>query len=411
VGKVWRVPVLLVLGAGLFLTPARASESRKSGKKKLEAFIATLEVKEAAEPPDWWNPEEKPLFTFAQISDIHLSTRRVPLLEEALDFLRERVRPAFVLVTGDNAAPGAEKAVDGKVLRGGALLRALFEKRLGAPFFVLRGDNWPEDFHRVFGSTRFRFAAGGVLFVCAGLDVDSRGDGIGVFRPDTFAWIRSEIEGNPMTPVVFVMHENIAPPVFLDADRLGRLLEKSPNVFLTLTGHLHYDLEFRPGRVVHIAAPGFGPHPRHGLKVFHVYPGFIGVRTVERREEGAFAFADKWQRVDFPPALGADSRAPAAPGALRRLPARPTTFDPGLRDRRDELAVPVLRFAVAIGRGKDLLRLLRGGEAEEDEGGKEFPPEDGEDFCPFPSMENPGGEWYNVPGWREGRFRLPGVVR
>lgn len=348
--------VLSVAALLLLLTSAPpallAQDVSPEARKKMEALLEKLQVKPAPAPPAWYANAGEPLFRFVQISDIHLNRRVEPLLLAALAFVDREVRPAFAAITGDNAGRSTLEAQKH--------LKTLLDENLEAPCFIVRGDNWARNFAPVFGSTRQAFECGGVRFVFTGLDRDDEGKGVGRFAGDTWDWMEKELANDGAESVVLFLHENVQPPVFLDAPRLDRLLENSPAAAATFTGHLHYDLEFRAGRVHHVLAPGLGPHPAHGFKVGEVHPRFIAVRTVEW--DGArYAWTQKYQRIELP----RPARQPSAQAIenLRALPARETTFDIDAKDAGPALLLQLMAFAKRVGLGEEAER-IRGEEEE-----------------------------------------------
>ncbi|MCU0724084.1 MAG: hypothetical protein MUC63_10825, partial [Planctomycetes bacterium] len=124
----------------------------------------------------------------------------------------ERVRPAFVAITGDS--PGEESREAEQALKD------LLDARLKARWFAIRGDNWPAFHAEVFGPSRYAFECGGIRFVFTGLDRDdTTSQGVGRFLPDTWEWMERELSPADSLPVVLFLHENVQPPVFLDAPR------------------------------------------------------------------------------------------------------------------------------------------------------------------------------------------------
>ncbi|GEM_PF-1065076 len=338
---------------------ARAQALPPGAERRIEDQLRKLEVKPLPAPPVWYTGEE-PLFRFVQISDFHLTKRRESLLKDAMAFINETVKPAFTAVTGDNAG------------RSDVASQRRLEDLLGAglddPWYIIRGDNWARNFSKVFGSTRYAFECGGIRFVFAGLDRDEEGKGVGVFAKDTWAWLERELAPKRPLSVILFLHENVQPPVFVDATKLDNLLEASPAAAASFTGHLHLDLEFQTGRVKHILAPGFGPHRFHGFKVCEVFENHVAVRTVERHG-GRYGYVPKYQKVDLPH----PARAPAAVGveAYRALPARETDFDFSMRDHLSELLLQITLFARRIGRLEQFREALRGREDADEEENEE----------------------------------------
>jgi hypothetical protein len=356
-------PVLVLV---LLFLSSRASAQLPlppGARNRIAKALEDMEVKPQDPPPAWYDPAAEPLFRFVQMSDFHWfwllqDSNTKGLLESAIDFVNDRVRPSFVAITGDNAGledPAIEKG-----------LKDLLDARLKARWFMIRGDNWPASFPGVFGSTRFAFECGGIRFVFTGLEQDdTTAQGVGRFLPDTWEWMEKELAPEGPLSVVLFLHENVQPPVFLDAPRLDALLEKSPAAAATFTGHLHFDLEFQAARVKHVLCPGFGPGKRHGLKVVEVHEKLLAVRTVEFAD-GAFRFVPKVQKVDLPH----PARKPAAQPleAFRSLPARATVLDLRLADHSAVLMLQLLAFAKRIGKDKEFARLLRGGKEPEKKG-------------------------------------------
>ncbi len=307
----------------------------------IRGLFPQLEVKERATPPSWYPPGPV-LFRFVQISDVHLNPHTEPFLRAACAFVNERIEPAFVVVTGDNAGSSTPAAQRG--------FRDLLAASLKAPWFVIRGDNWPRNFTAVFGSFQWSFDCGGIHLIASGLDVDVENLGIGRFLPESLTWIREDLNRNGDRPVVYFQHEPIQPPTFLDARRLDRLLESNPNVLLTMSGHLHMDLASRTGRVVHIIAPALGPSSGHGFKVAEVYGDRLVIRTVEYVKK-RYRYVKKYQRIDIPENLRRTLAAekPRIKNITKR-PPRDTSFDNRLLWRQAELAADFLKYAQKIRR-------------------------------------------------------------
>jgi hypothetical protein len=317
---------------------------------RVARFLRQLEIQELGEDPAWYPPGEA-RFRFVQISDVHYQAGRKHLLEGAGRFINESVKPAFVVFTGDNSGSHEPSRQTGFRKR----IESLFE----APVFVLRGDNWARNFVGAFGSYQWRFDCGGIRFIGSGLDVDVENLGIGHFLPETREWLARELKDAAHRPVVYFQHENIQPPTFLDAGKLDRLFESSGNVLMTLTGHLHADVESKTGRVLHVVAPALGPHPRHGFKVVEVYADQLVVRTAEYSGE-KYRLVRKFQRVEIPKGLR------DAPGGekigiwnLRKRAPRDTTFDRDLLARQGEVGVALLAWAARSGKLAELWRALR----------------------------------------------------
>ena len=310
------------------------------------------ELKESAEAPAWAADEADPLFRFVHITDVHYHPRLRKLLLEALHYISNKVRPAFVVMTGDNAGSA-------RLVRQRAFKRML-DGSLHVPCFILRGDNWPQGFTEVFGDPNWSFVCGGVGFVGASLDRDAINLGIGVLSETTFTWIRERLDAHADRPVLYFQHVNVMPPTFLDAPKLLTELQSRRNVVATVTGHLHRDYETRLRGIVHVIGPGFGPHDEHGFKVFNVHADHITVRTIKWRG-GKFQYVTLYQRIDFPghlqlkPPVDVGRRAEWLGIAGYCAPAaREVVLDSALAGRMLELIPPLLSFIPLTGRAQEI---------------------------------------------------------
>lgn len=324
------------------------------GRRWLHEIAQNYELRPTETAPDWARRKDAPLARMAWFSDLHLNEGYLELAHEALAYMNT-LEPHVALVTGDNCAyapPSFRPDIENRYERYAAFFQHLLARELRAPAVVLPGDNWPWDFHRVFGFRQFSFDLAGVHVICLGADRAARGvEGCAVFDENTWAWLERELEENPTKPTLVALHENPAPPTFLDAERLSALLARHPQVLATLTGHLHLDFDFQVGHIRHLVCPALGPSLRHGFKMLHIHEDAIILRTHERGD-GGYHPVHIWQRIEIPPALRA-GLAPVAedyrPTKLSEVPPRPLVEDPSLRDRTAELLAPVMRFLVQYG--------------------------------------------------------------
>jgi len=348
---VFRSPALSVIVAFLAASFFGASAARGEPPKTLfDAFseiVYDMEIKDVPAPPDWYDPAAKPIFRFAQITDIHMHDALPPYLIEALKFIDSEVHPAFVAITGDNAGNSAVERQQ--------FLKNLLDKNLKAPCYIIRGDNWARNFSKVFGSTRYAFECGGIRFVFTGLDHDDEGHGIGYFAEDTWAWMKKEFQPETDMPVILLMHENVWPPDFSDAGKMDRILEASPCVAATLTGHLHPDVEFKFGRVKHICAPKFGQTGRYPFKVYEVHERHIAARSIEW-QDGRFRIVEKYQKIDLP--FPIKSAGETKVEGYRELPPRETSFDLRAEDYMPTIMVQMSVFAQRTGMLEKYLEVM-----------------------------------------------------
>ncbi len=301
--------------------------------------------------PDWARVGQKPLFRFAWISDMHLDGTRTSMIAEAFAHIDEQIKPDFVLITGDNNAIPLADANKSKGLCRQAFLKAYLQKHLKTPYAIIPGDNWPQDFEKVFGPRQYSFDHGGVHFLLTSLDRGSGGkfEGLAVFDKKTWAWMEADLKKNRNKPVVFVLHEPVFPPTFLDAPRLWKLLKKYPNVVACFHGHIHADMEFPPQNE---NAPGpnsilcgaLGPGRPPSMKEILVFNDIFVIRTIEAKVTGQkalFRYANKWQRVDIPEPLRNCIATPVAVKLFSKnysaAVAGPFVEDASLKSRLPEL--------------------------------------------------------------------------
>lgn len=303
--------------------------------------------------PDWARPDSDPLFTFTWITDPHLASRNETRIGEALEFIDDELAPAFVVCTGDNSAlavPGKEALP----VRRNRYFKRFVEERLSMPVFVIPGDNWPVGFDAVFGSADYAFDAGGVRFVFAAVDVEGgANEGCAIFRGSTKRWIAETLAAAKERPAVFLLHEPVLPPTFLDAPAVRTILEDAGNVVAVLAGHLHVDMAYRSKGTLHLAGPALGVTPRFPFKHVRVYRHALVFDTYawdERAQE--WRHASIRQKADIPLRLREKLHAPETPFVPENrvaLPPRPKQWNHALADRQKELILPGLRFMAEFG--------------------------------------------------------------
>jgi len=337
------------------LTAARSALSGEpSIRDAVREALQKMEIQPLPEKPNWAKLESSPLFTFVWMSDFHLDGSRLELLKKALRYVDGKVDPHFVMITGDNNAFAPEFDFRGRIppvtFRRQLFLKQFLDQNLRTPYVIIPGDDWPQDFEKVFGAYQFSFDYGGVHFLFASLDRCTYGvEGRAVFDESTWGWMRKDLKRNGNRPTLFLIHETIAPPSFLDADKTRKMLEEHPNVIATFCGHLHADVEFRLGRLQCLVCPGLGPNPRHGFKIVKVYREALVLRTVEyNAEKQQFEKVMKWQRVDIPESLQASLHKPGDRRFKKQdyseVPPHPRKSDPQLLERSLELVGPLMRF-------------------------------------------------------------------
>jgi hypothetical protein len=329
----------------------RRTSWRRSRGLRARALAAALALAgagaTAAEDAATPAPAGPPLLTFAWLSDLHLDVSRAGFIARALRYVRESVRPDFALFTGDdNAIPAPDNPArpEPEPVRRQRHFAAFLGEHLRLPAVVIPGDNWPHGFETVFGAVPYSFDAGGLHFLMLAPDRSWHGkgmEGLSVFNAGTWDWIRRDLEASRGRPTLVAIHEPVHPPTFLDAAPLRDLIDRSPHVVAVLQGHLHADLDFRPGGRAWLVAPALGPSPRPAFKRVRVHREGIELDTVEyRKAEDRFVVRDGRQWVAIPEALRAALARPEGgfvPLHRDAAPLHAHEDDPGLAARQGEL--------------------------------------------------------------------------
>jgi len=339
--------VLLTLLAFSLASHAGGLGSRR---RYLEA-ARQFELKPTATRPAWAKRTDKPLARVIWFTDLHLNRGNLSLADRAFAYMNQ-LQPDAILVTGDNCAYAPsdfQTPFKDKYTRRWAYFKHLLDSKLHAPTVVLPGDNWPWGYAKVYGSRQFSLDLAGIHIVCVATDRAARGiEGCATLNAETWTWLAKDLHENREKPTLVAMHENTAPPTFLEAGRLERLLQTHPQVLATLTGHLHLDVEFTVGNLRHIVCPALGPSLRHGLKEITVYQDAILLQTHEGGTEGEeFQPVEIWQQIAIPPALRKGLAPVKQPFTVRKqssVPVHPMVEKPDLKERSAELLAPAMRF-------------------------------------------------------------------
>ena len=341
----------MITGTWASVHPALAAEP--SLRAVVQKVLDHMEIEPQAEEPDWARPNSPPLFTFAWMSDFHLDATRLELVKQAFAYVDEEVDADFVMITGDNGAyaPGSadQEPVLPITLRRQRFLHGFLAENLRTPYVIIPGDNWPQDFDKVFGASQFSFDYGGIHFLFTSLDRCTELPGLAAFDEATWEWMRGDLDRNQDRPCLFIMHEHIAPPSFLDAGKAQKMLEEHPQVVAALCGHLHADVELQVGRIKYLLCPGLGPNPRHGFKTVKVYREALILRTVEyNAQQKRYEQVMKWQRIDVPESLRSSLHRPKDGTFTKHnyseVPPHPYREDPELLRRTPEMIGVLTRF-------------------------------------------------------------------
>lgn len=315
-------------------------------------FLAVGQNGMAEEQADWANGAEQPLWSFAWISDLHIGTAKPEFIAKALHHIDAELKPHFLVITGDNnfiEAPLADpNQPETTGLRRQRFLKQFLQDNLKTPYVLIPGNNWPEEFDKVFGAKQYSFDCGGLHFMLLDADRVYRGapgqnaEGYTVFNDSTFEWIQKDLERHRQQPTIVAMHEPICPQTFLDAPRLRELLDRFPNVFLVLQGHLHADMEIRHNCTTYLVAPALGKTPSPAMKLLDVYPQGLIVRTIPYdKAKDQFEMTSRCQKIELADSLRAGLAKPAGPDFVKAnydcVPAHPHVDDPALAGRFGEL--------------------------------------------------------------------------
>jgi 3',5'-cyclic AMP phosphodiesterase CpdA len=282
---------------------------------------------------------------------MHIGTAQAEFIAKALQQV-DTLQPRFLLITGDNnfleAAPADPKQPEPLGLRRQRFLKQFLQDHLKTPYVLIPGNNWPEEFDKVFGAKQYSFDCGGLHFMLLDADRAYRGpkganvEGFTAFNDSTWDWIGRDLERSRGKPVVVALHEPICPLTFLDARRLRELLDRYPNVFLVLQGHLHVDLEFHRNGTTYLVAPALGKTSAPAMKLVNVYPEGLVVRTISyRKRDDRFEMTDRCQKIEIAEALRGGLAKPSETAFTMAhydcVPPHPFVEDPALAGRTSDL--------------------------------------------------------------------------
>ncbi|MGN0866162.1 MAG: metallophosphoesterase family protein [Oligosphaeraceae bacterium] len=336
-------PLCLLLATALLL-PLSAQELGEARQGFFE-MAKRYEVKLQDPAPAWALRRDRPLFQLAWLSDTHVENATIR--DELQGILRQilaEIRPVAILFTGDNWGWGKTP------LQRQRAFQNFLQQTLGdqIPAVVLPGDNWPQDFHQVFGPSKFAFTLGGVRFVAAAADVSGKSNGCSLHDPETLQWLQKELESAGNRPVIYLQHEPVEPPSTLDAPKISALLDAAPQVFLALGGHFHLNLEFVHGHWRQWVAPSTGRSHRPAFKVLSFYSDCVIAQDWEQTPEGPYKPVSKFLRAEVPEGCreGLHSVATFGQKDFSALPPAPHRNDPSLDAQAPELTRTLMQFAL-----------------------------------------------------------------
>ena len=329
---------LLVLLFALSLFSQNRAFSRSGGLEVLKKAARDREIKPMAKP-SWVNDAAVPVATIAWLSDMHIAADPMYIgrTRILLNQLRDELKPDCTFITGDNCANGA------------SLMKDILDGELNRPYVIIPGDNWPWDFHETFGSHVFSFDLAGLHFVFASTDAKAKGnDACAEFLQDTKDWLQQDLQDHSRMATIYVMHETLYPPLFLDAEWTEGLLKKNKQVLAAFSGHLHFDLELKRTSWTQFVCPAVGPSHRPAFKFLSVFKDHILIRSYEwDTDKRYFKVADKWQRILIPNDL--QRRGTAVVANRRSMPPRAKILDQSLLKRSKEIDNGLMMFIGSYG--------------------------------------------------------------
>ena len=320
-------------------------------RSKLFEIAKSYELRPMTKP-EWADRKDAPLFRVAWFSDTHIASKEMlPLMKSAFRYARAN-NADFAIFTGDNVAYHSEKFRKLKPgsIRNHAWFKAFLDAELKIPYKVICGDNWHHGFTEFFGSRNFSFDAKGFHFVFTSLDARARrAEGCCKFDDATLDWLRDDLSRNVQKPTLFVLHETLWPPTFLDTTKVEGILKEQNNVLAALSGHLHLDLDLTHAGLRQIVCPSLGRSHRPGFKLMNFYSDAIIIESCELNEkENTFFMADKWQRIIVPERLKPVSKALDLKNTSEMAPVK-VRRDDELAQRSKELYNALLGFALTMG--------------------------------------------------------------
>lgn len=324
---------------------------------KVMAILRQYEVR-PMEKPDWASQTEQPLFKVAWISDMHLGAEgSIERTEAACRVIREKLKPDFTIVTGDNS--GVYKELSAKEMKLPEATRRhlwcryfLDEQHIGR-YEIIPGDNWPLNFEKVFGSYCRSFDCRGFHFIMASADMFGHKEGACVFSKETYEWLAEDAEKNKHTPTLFIMHHPSVPPFFMDAPKVRQLYKANGNFIALLSGHVHMDLDFSINGIRQLIGPSTGRSHRPAFKHMLFYSRLIIIESYEWDENSkSFAKAEKWQRIDVPDKFRKSIEKQKNAKLFTnyaKMPLNSMKQDATLDARLDEMGADQLQFIFSFG--------------------------------------------------------------
>jgi hypothetical protein len=313
--------------------------------------------------PEWAQRQDKARFRVAWLTDLHATNvASRSLVGAACNAIRDVLKPNFTMITGDNAGSywdlSDEEKKEPVGVRRHLWLKRFLDKELALPYVIVPGDNWPWGFEKVFGASHYSFDFGGWHFHFTSTDKQALGvEGCVSFSAASWEWMESDLAHAAAKPTLFINHEPLWPPSFLDAPPAAQMIARNPNVLAVLSGHLHLDLEFQRKGWRQFVAPAIGRSHRPGFKMLNFYPDCLIIESYEWQEDKqSFQQVAKWQQLQLPEKYHAVLAGPAIDGFKpenrREMPPLAKKTDQELAQRAKELNVNMMSFIMSFGVGK-----------------------------------------------------------
>lgn len=274
--------------------------------KKFIIFILISNFAFSAEY-NWYKApvKKKPVFKFVHITDTHCISnaekKKEPkfiiqigpyrphwkdsfhsflILEKTVEYIKERIKPAFLVHTGDITEDG--NYYDLK------RAKEILEK-LGIPFYVIKGDHdglKNRNFERVFGRRCYSVDYGRWHFLFVSVSPSER----------ELKWIKDRIEKNPRKPTVLFTHRLIfcdiltsfivkefydknAIIVMEKAEFFKNLFKNFKNIKMVISGDIHTNLYYKKDEIHCISTSSLVEIP-HQFRVFEFYRDEIKIKLL-----------------------------------------------------------------------------------------------------------------------------------
>lgn len=284
-------------------------------------------------------PVEEPLYTFALLSDTHVSTGRGPWMNvimrgpsgEALPGECERLRAEgvdFAIIAGDMTNSGVRG--DFEILANALAATELPIYGCVGNHDAYHSSSRPEMLELVpglfpGGDFNYTFERGPLRFIVLDASYwrNREGEINDFYESDSYVgiglqegqveWLRETLEADTLTPTIVIWHYGfydrlgesscghlMRPSTCVNSAEVCDLLEETPSVVATLCGHSHWNQANVLDGITHIQNPGFAEWP-NAFRVFRVYEDRMEweVRQVSNRGFVREAFivekAQSWQ--------------------------------------------------------------------------------------------------------------------